>query len=145
MGAQKTSEGVPTNPYTFSGAVSGEEYAALRLGEFSAASFHTAQHLNDQGTTFTLAGRYKEAEAVLSKAVEIKERLLGPSHPLLATSLANLADVYLSCIGGLELDGCDKLEKAHILSKRALDIRDPKNPKLENAQTTILATIPPGQ
>jgi hypothetical protein len=53
--------------------------------------------------------RYKEAEAVLGKAVEIKERLLGSAHPLLATTLASLADVYLNWGGSLGLDGRDKV------------------------------------
>ena len=43
------------------GQVSGEEYAALRLGEFAAASFHTAQQLNDQGTALKTSGRYARA------------------------------------------------------------------------------------
>jgi hypothetical protein len=46
---------------------------------------------------------------VLGKAVEIKERLLGSAHPLLATTLASLADLYLNWGGSMGLEGRDKV------------------------------------
>lgn len=46
---------------------------------------------------------------MLGKAVEIKERLLGSAHPLLATTLASLADLYLNWGGSLGLEGRDKV------------------------------------
>ncbi|KAK3258263.1 hypothetical protein CYMTET_32684 [Cymbomonas tetramitiformis] len=147
------SEAGPTNPYTFSGTVTGEEYAALRLGEFAAASFHTAQQLNDQGVSSKAEGRFSEADAILSKAVEIKERLLGPSHPLLAVTLTNLAEVYLQWGGLLGTEGRDMLDNGRALAQRAIDIRQlTSDPKISEAQrllaelnTALTAITPPAQ
>ena len=36
-------------------------------------------------------GKYKEAEPLLKRALEINENALGPEHPDTATSLNNLA------------------------------------------------------
>ena len=58
-------------------------------------------------------GRYEEAEPLYKRALEIRERVLGPDHPDTATSLNNLAILY---------DNQGRYEEAEPLYKRALEI-----------------------
>jgi tetratricopeptide (TPR) repeat protein len=60
-------------------------------------------------------GQYSEAEALLKKALTLREQLLGPDHSDTAGVLNNLASVYWRQ---------GKLELAELLYLRALDIRE---------------------
>ncbi|MFC2032217.1 tetratricopeptide repeat protein, partial [Chloroflexota bacterium] len=60
-------------------------------------------------------GLYKEAEPLYKRALEIREKVLGPEHPDTATSLNNLAGLYND--QGL-------YKEAEPLYKRALEIRE---------------------
>ena len=68
---------------------------------------------NEIGVYFNFQGRYKEAEPLYQRALEIYERVLGSDHPDTATTLSNLADLY-DCQG--------RYEKAESLYQRALEI-----------------------
>src|SRR6266566_410547 len=58
--------------------------------------------------------QYEQAEPLLQRALTIREKLLGPDHPDLATSLNNLAMLY-------RMQG--KYAQAETLFQRALEIR----------------------
>lgn len=45
-------------------------------------------------TTYRLQGEYQLAEPFYKRALAIRERILGPKHPHVATSLNNLAELY---------------------------------------------------
>ncbi|WP_086132975.1 toll/interleukin-1 receptor domain-containing protein [Methylocaldum sp. SAD2] len=53
-----------------------------------------ADYLNRQGSALREAGRYPDAQAPLVEALAIREKVLGPDHPDVATSLNNLAALY---------------------------------------------------
>ena len=48
--------------------------------------------VNNQGLLAEVEGRYEDAVGAQRRAVELKERILGPDHPDVATSLNNLAN-----------------------------------------------------
>ena len=58
------------------------------------ARLDEAQKLEEQGSENYQAGRYAEAIAPLQRALEIREMVLGPEHPLIAPSLNVLAGMY---------------------------------------------------
>ncbi len=58
-------------------------------------------------------GRYAEAELLYKRALEIREKALGPDHPDVANSLNNLASLY---------DEQGRYGEAEPLLKRALTI-----------------------
>ena len=60
-------------------------------------------------------GDYADAEALLTRALEIRERVLGPEHPDIAESLTRLARLYQAIYA---------YDKAETLLKRALSIRE---------------------
>ncbi|NDY74971.1 tetratricopeptide repeat protein, partial [Desulfobacter hydrogenophilus] len=60
-------------------------------------------------------GKYEEAEPLYQRALKIRETVLGPDHPSVATTLNNLAGLY-------ESQG--KYEEAEPLYQRALKIRE---------------------
>lgn len=83
----------------------------LRIGQFhkaeelyrvllEQASYESekAHYFHQLGYIKRNQGDYRKAIWYYEKALEIKERALPPSHPLLATSIYNLASVY-DCIG----------------------------------------------
>src|ERR1700693_4057798 len=59
--------------------------------------------------------RYDEAEPLLRRALELREKALGPDHPDIAQSLNNLASIYRDR---------GEYEKAEPLLQRALGIRE---------------------
>ena len=59
--------------------------------------------------------QYKEAEPIQRRALEIREKVLGPNHPDTATSLNNLAGIYSSQ---------GQYKEAEPLLKRALEINE---------------------
>ena len=69
--------------------------------------------LNNVGIALHYGGKYKEAEPLYKRALEIREKALGPDHPDTATCLNNLALLYRDQ---------GKYEKAEPLYKRALEI-----------------------
>jgi hypothetical protein len=65
------------------------------------------------GSYLNYQGRYKEAEPLFKRALEIRERVLGVDHPTTAVSLIDLAGLYWSQ---------GRYEKVEPLFKRALEI-----------------------
>jgi tetratricopeptide (TPR) repeat protein len=63
----------------------------------------------------TCSGRYAEAEPLCQRALAILEKALGSEHPLVTTSLTNLATLY---------DSQGQYAKAEPLYNRALAIRE---------------------
>ncbi|HEU4730726.1 MAG TPA: tetratricopeptide repeat-containing protein kinase family protein, partial [Kofleriaceae bacterium] len=66
------------------------EAAQRRAGDESEAA---ARLWNTLGTLWIEKGKYSDAQASLERALALRERLLGPDHPDVAGSLANLARV----------------------------------------------------
>ena len=72
--------------------------------------------LNGLGELYRRQGRLDDAERTLLRAVEVKEQGLGPNHPDVATSLANLGLLYVA--NGRELDAAPLLERALAIQER---------------------------
>ena len=71
--------------------------------------------LNNLAKLYDAQGKYAEAEPLHKRALQIREKALGPAHPNVATSLNNLALLY---------DAQGKYAEAEPLHKRALQIRE---------------------
>ena len=71
--------------------------------------------LSNLAELYRVQGRYAEAEPLQKRALSLREKSLGPNHPLVATSLGNLASLY-------EALGRD--DDALQLLGRALDVRE---------------------
>ena len=63
-------------------------------------------------------GNYEEAEPLLLRAQDILEKNFGTNHPIVATSLDNLADYY---------EGTKRLVEAKALREKAEQIRFQKS------------------
>jgi uncharacterized protein HemY len=59
--------------------------------------------LDHLGVLYTTQGKAKEAEATLRRALSIRRKMLGQSHPLVAQSLDNYASLMLQT--GRETEG----------------------------------------
>jgi tetratricopeptide (TPR) repeat protein len=79
------------------------------------ATVAAARLLNQAGVYLYDRGRYAEAEPLYQRALAIRERELGASHPNTVTSLNNLAELY-------RVQG--KYVEAEPLYQRALEIRE---------------------
>lgn len=53
-----------------------------------------ARSLNVLALLYKAQGKYSEAEPLYKRSLTIKEKALGPEHPLVATTLRNLAALY---------------------------------------------------
>lgn len=58
------------------------------------AQLADARRLNQQAVQLDQAGRYAEAVPLSQEALAIFEKVLGPGHPVVATVLYNLAELY---------------------------------------------------
>ena len=74
-----------------------------------------AKQLNQKGNELYKAGKYEEAIPYAKQVLAIREKVLGNEHPLVATSLNNLAELY-RVIG--------RYSEAEPLYKRSLEIRE---------------------
>ena len=79
------------------------------------AELEEAKRLNQQGIHFHDQGKYAEAEPFYQRALAIREKVLGPNHPSVATSLNNLALLYYDR---------GNYAEAEPLYQRALTIRE---------------------
>jgi serine/threonine-protein kinase len=68
-----------------------------------------AQTLSNLGLIYRKKHKYLEAERAFLQSIDITGRMLGPSHPDLSITLANLAEFY-SAIGRYE-DALMQLER----------------------------------
>ncbi|MCZ7385043.1 MAG: FxSxx-COOH system tetratricopeptide repeat protein [Candidatus Methanoperedens sp.] len=80
----------------------------------------TARLLNRAGLYQYERALYSEAETMLRRALEIREKSLGTNHPDVATSLNNLALLYHSH---------GKFDEAEPMYRRALEIREKSQDK----------------
>lgn len=67
------------------------------------------------GSTFDLLGRYREAETMLRRALERREKVLGPDHPDTLSSVNAL---------GCVLESQGQYEEAKRMIRRALEERE---------------------
>jgi tetratricopeptide (TPR) repeat protein len=58
------------------------------------ASYETATRAHQLAKELAMAGRVDEAAALYRRAIEIKQEVLGPSDPEVATTLHNLALLF---------------------------------------------------
>lgn len=68
-------------------------------------------------------GELDEADALLTRAIEIKERALGPDHPSLATSLSALATILQAQVWefpGIELPSIARYAPQNVFIGKAL-------------------------
>jgi tetratricopeptide (TPR) repeat protein len=73
-------------------------------------------------------GDYEKALPLYQRALEIREKLLGPQHPDVATTLNNLAELYYHT---------ERYEEALSLLERSLKIFESKlGPANQNFKTT---------
>ncbi|HKH72127.1 MAG TPA: tetratricopeptide repeat protein, partial [Vicinamibacterales bacterium] len=63
-------------------------------GSFGSHELLRAQILDSHGSNLIARGKYREAEPLVREALATRERILGPSHPLVAASTATLADFH---------------------------------------------------
>ncbi len=75
---------------------------------------------NNLGELYRLQGRYAEAEPLYKRALAIKEKVLGPEHPEVATSLNNLG---LLLNYSVLLRATDRSDEAERMEARAKAIR----------------------
>ena len=81
----------------------------------SAPLVEEADRLNREAVQLNIAKDYAKAEPLFARALEIREKVLGPDHPDTARSLNNLAAVYYYT---------KEYAKAEPLFVRALDIKE---------------------
>ncbi|MGE0200162.1 MAG: tetratricopeptide repeat protein [Candidatus Melainabacteria bacterium] len=63
-------------------------------GKKGAGTSKLGQALNNLAEIYRIQGRYAEAEPLYLRAIQVKEKALGNTHPSLATSYNGLADLY---------------------------------------------------
>jgi len=89
--------------------------AAVKFQRADALKPDDAVILSWLGVSLDDSGRYVEAEPLLKRALEIREKTMGKDHPDTATSLNNLAGLYRAQ---------GKYAEAEPFLKRALDIHE---------------------
>lgn len=72
-----------------------------------------ADRLSDSAVRLLESGKYAEAVTSLKRALEIRERVLGPGHSLVASTLATLGEGYM---------GSDRQDEARKVLQRSLAI-----------------------
>jgi CHAT domain-containing protein/Tfp pilus assembly protein PilF len=71
----------------------------VRIGEMRAATendraLQEARKQYTESVRLTRAGKYSEAQSLAERALEIRQKALGPEHPDVARSIHSLADLY---------------------------------------------------
>ena len=74
--------------------------------------------LNDRAGTLYREGNYDRAEELANQSLAVAEKSFGPDHPAVATSLNNLAELYLATNRIPEADQFQKRAKAILAIKR---------------------------
>jgi tetratricopeptide (TPR) repeat protein len=60
-----------------------------------------ATSLKNLAALLYMQGKYEEAVPYFRRSLEMRERLLGPEHPAVCTSLNNLAALLNRCVHAL--------------------------------------------
>ena len=106
----------------------------IRVAELRAATekdrvLQEARNLHMESQRLSRAGKYDESRPAAERALELREKALGPEHPDVAQSLNNLANLYYYK---------GDYAKAEPLHKRALDIREKAlGPEHPNVATSL--------
>ena len=131
-----------------------EEYTSAGLGAYRAGQYNRAamyfnraalkaeelgpqelgRSLNNLGELARRRGQTQEAERLFARAIAVKE-LLGADHPDVATSLNNLAQVYI--LQGRDGDALPLLERSLTIQEKALD---PEHPALRRTLIVLADT-----
>src|SRR5215472_15826155 len=82
------------------------------------ADIAAAQALHSRGLAAWREGKYSEAEGLYKRALAIREKALGASHPDVAWTLNNLALVYRD--QGKYMEAAGLFERALAIRKKAL-------------------------
>jgi serine/threonine-protein kinase len=107
-----------------------QDAALLELGmelavELADDDLIRANASNSQGIILTELGRYEEARQKYERALALREKVLGPEHPLMTPPLNNLANI---------LGDMGRYEEALRMHERVLSIREkalgPQHPDL---------------
>ena len=129
-----------------------EEYTGLGVAAIAAGEYRQAEQLlnralvkaddlgpTERGITFNGLGelyrrqrRLEDAERMFTRSLELKEGALGPTHPDVATTLANLGLVYLA--EGRDEEALQVLERA-----RAIQEATPTRPATMDRTLAALA------
>ncbi|HEX8703798.1 MAG TPA: serine/threonine-protein kinase [Myxococcaceae bacterium] len=87
-----------------------------------------ANAFNTQGILLSVQGRYEEARQQYERAVALREKVLGPEHPVVTPSLNNLGNV---------LEEMGRYEESRRMHERVLAIREkvlgPQHPDMASA------------
>jgi len=95
---------------------------------------HKAGTADDPDTPYKLAqiyivrGQYAQAEPLLKKALEIRERVYGPEHQQVADTLKSLAELY-------QLSGQANLAEAALKRARSIEQKGAGKPGNDTSQT----------
>jgi tetratricopeptide (TPR) repeat protein len=98
--------------------------AAEKFREANALRDDDASVINYLGIALHQAGHYAEAEPLLNRALAISEKSLGSNHSNTATSLNNLADLYVS--QGKYAEAEPLFKRAIAISERSLGADHPE-------------------
>lgn len=98
--------------------------AARLIEKYGLESFEAAHLLNKAGSYCWQRAQYAEARTLFMWAVRIFERVCGPEHSDLATSLNNLATTYKD--QGMYAEAVPLLERALTIFEETLGPDDPK-------------------
>jgi serine/threonine-protein kinase len=110
-----------------------QDAALLKLGvdmavELADDDLLRANAFNSQGIILTMMGRYEEARQHYERAVALREKVLGPEHPVVTPSLNNLGNV---------LQEMGRYEESRQMHERVLAIREkvlgPQHPDMASA------------
>lgn len=96
------------------GALERQLSEAVKQAEgFGANDLRLAHALNDLAMFYYRAQRFTEAEPPHKRALEVQEKILGPTHPDVIQTLHNLAALHYAQ---------ENYAESEVLLKRALDI-----------------------
>jgi tetratricopeptide (TPR) repeat protein/predicted Ser/Thr protein kinase len=110
-----------------------QDAALLKLGvdmavELADDDLLRANAFNTQGIILTMMGRYEEARQQYERAIALREKVLGPEHPVVTPSLNNLGNV---------LQEMGRYEESLRMHERVLAIREkvlgPQHPDMASA------------
>jgi serine/threonine-protein kinase len=110
-----------------------QDAALLKLGvdvavELADDDLLRANAFNSQGLILTVQGRYEEARQAYERALALREKVLGPDHPMVTPSLNNIGNV---------LEEMGRYEEARRMHERVLAIREkvlgPQHPDMASA------------
>jgi serine/threonine-protein kinase len=110
-----------------------QDAALLKLGvdmavELADDDLIRANAFNSQGLLLTVQGRHEEARQEYERALALREKVLGPDHPMVTPSLNNLGNVF---------EEMGRYEEARQMHERVLAIREkvlgPQHPDMAGA------------